>query len=176
MFIFGNPDSPMDPTRRRWLAALASAPALGMVGSTSLLTKPAAAADAPAKPGYYGVPRTWLWNPGFNAWSKRRSGRRLLPTPSGSRTLRSPMHGASPSSTACSGLRASTAIKIKHFLVTDANDDPHETDRGHRGPAQSRRGPSAHRACDRRGAEFGGRSRDEAGHSRGHGRSEGHES
>ena len=35
MFIFGNPDEPTDPTRRRWLAAMASAPALGMVGVTS---------------------------------------------------------------------------------------------------------------------------------------------
>ena len=39
MFIFGNPDKETDQTRRRWLAAMAAAPALGMVGATNLVTR-----------------------------------------------------------------------------------------------------------------------------------------
>jgi ribose transport system substrate-binding protein len=124
MFIFGNPDSPMDPTRRRWLAALASAPALGLAGSTSLLTKPAAAADAPAKPGYYGVPRTWLWNPGFNAMVETTKWKKAPPYVIGfsNASISNAWRVAFQHGVLWAAGQHSD--KIKHFLVTDANDDP----------------------------------------------------
>jgi ribose transport system substrate-binding protein len=124
MFVFGNPDKPTDPTRRRWLAAMASAPALGMVGSTSLLTRPAAAADAPAKPGYFGVPRTWLWNPGFNTMVETAKWKKAGPYTIGfsNASISNAWRVAFQHGVLWAAGQHSD--QIKHFLVTDANDDP----------------------------------------------------
>jgi ribose transport system substrate-binding protein len=124
MFVFGNTDSPTDPTRRRWLAALASAPALGMVGATGLLTRPAAASDAPPRPGYYGAPRTWLWNPGFNTMVETAKWKKAGPYVIGfsNASISNAWRVAFQHGVLWAAGQHSD--QIKHFLITDANDDP----------------------------------------------------
>lgn len=85
---------------------------------------PAADAAAPTKPGYYGVPRTWLWNPGFNNMVDTSAYKKDGPYTIGfsnasiSNAWRVAFqHGV---------LWAAGQHKdeIAHFIVTDANDDP----------------------------------------------------
>lgn len=88
------------------------------------LTATSAANADDAKPGYYGVPRTWLWNPGFNTmvdttqWKKEGPYTIGFSNASISNAWRVAFqHGV---------LWAAGQHKdqIEHFLVTDANDDP----------------------------------------------------
>ena len=83
-----------------------------------------AGASAEDKPGYYGVPRTWLWNPGVNSMVDTSKYKKDGPYVIGfsnasiSNAWRVAFqHGV---------LWAAGEHKdeIAHFLVTDANDDP----------------------------------------------------
>jgi ribose transport system substrate-binding protein len=124
MFIFGNPDKETDQTRRRWLAAMAAAPALGMVGATNLVTRAAFADEAPAKKGYFGVPRTWLWNPGFNTMVETTKWKKPGPYTIGfsNASISNAWRVAFQHGVLWSA--GQHADQIKHFFITDANDDP----------------------------------------------------
>ncbi len=124
MFIFGNPDKETDQTRRRWLAAMAAAPALGMVGATNLVTRAAFADEAPAKKGYFGVPRTWLWNPGFNTMVETTKWKKSGPYTIGfsNASISNAWRVAFQHGVLWSA--GQHADQIKHFFITDANDDP----------------------------------------------------
>lgn len=94
--------------------------ALALVLSLSAFS-PAMAQD---KPGYYGVPRTWLWNPGYNnmvdttKWKKDGPYVIGFSNASISNAWRVAFqHGVLWSA-------GQHKDKIKKFIVTDANDDP----------------------------------------------------
>ena len=83
-----------------------------------------AAAVADDKPGYYGVPRTWLWNPGFNQmvdtseWKKEGPYVIGFSNASISNAWRVAFqHGVLWAA-------GQHADEIEKFIVTDANDDP----------------------------------------------------
>ncbi len=83
-----------------------------------------AAAVAEDKPGYYGVPRTWLWNPGFNEmvdtseWKKEPPYVIGFSNASISNAWRVAFqHGVLWAA-------GQHADEIEKFIVTDANDDP----------------------------------------------------
>ena len=112
----------------RWAGPLALSALLGVASLAPAMAEeaaPAAAAAAkPDKPGYYGVPRTWLWNPGFNnmvdtsKWKKDGPYVIGFSNASISNAWRVAFqHGV---------LWAAGQHKdqIKKFIVTDANDDP----------------------------------------------------
>lgn len=101
------------------LSALMSAPMV-----TSAQAQDASASATTEQPGYYGVPRTWLWNPGFNnmvdtaKWKKEGPYVIGFSNASISNAWRVAFqHGV---------LWAAGEHKdqISRFLVTDANDDP----------------------------------------------------
>lgn len=83
-----------------------------------------APAMAEEKPGYYGVPRTWLWNPGYNTmvdttkWKKDGPYVIGFSNASISNAWRVAFqHGVLWSA-------GQHKDQIKKFIVTDANDDP----------------------------------------------------
>ena len=98
-------------------AAVATMPAMGLATAST-----AVAADT--KPGYYGVPRTWLWNPNFNTmvdtskWKKDGPYTIGFSNASISNAWRVAFqHGVLWSA-------GEHRDEIAHLLVTDANDDP----------------------------------------------------
>lgn len=95
---------------------------VGLVASAVVLAQGSAIAEE--KPGYYGVPRTWLWNPGFNemvdtsVWKKDPPYVIGFSNASISNAWRVAFqHGV---------LWAAGEHRdvIERFIVTDANDDP----------------------------------------------------
>ncbi|MCX5515430.1 sugar ABC transporter substrate-binding protein [Kaistia algarum] len=111
----------------RWVGPLALSALLGAASLAPAMaddTAPAAAAAKPEKPGYYGVPRTWLWNPGFNnmvdtsKWKKDGPYVIGFSNASISNAWRVAFqHGVLWSA-------GQHKDQIKKFIVTDANDDP----------------------------------------------------
>lgn len=108
----------------RWAAPVAISALLGLTALGAARAEDKAAAPGAGKPGYYGVPRTWLWNPGFNnmvdttKWKKDGPYVIGFSNASISNAWRVAFqHGV---------LWAAGEHKdqISKFLVTDANDDP----------------------------------------------------
>eukprot|EP01037_Dinobryon_pediforme_P010645 gene10645-10716_t len=101
------------------LAGLATLPAINVIEASQQ-----AVAAADAKAGYYGVPRTWLWNPNFNnmvdtsKWKKAGPYTIGFSNASISNAWRVAFqHGVLWSA-------GQHRDKIKKLIVTDANDDP----------------------------------------------------
>jgi ribose transport system substrate-binding protein len=98
--------------------------ALAVVCTFGLCAVDAANAEDTSKPGYYGAPRGWLWNPNFNNSVDTSRYKKVPPY----------VIGFSNASVSNAWRVAFThgmlwaagqhTDKIKHFLVTDANDDP----------------------------------------------------
>lgn len=103
--------------------ALASA-ALGAAATASSIALPAGSARAANQSGYTGLPRTFLWNPGFNAVVDTSKFKKPGPYTIG-------FSNASQADlwlvTFFQGVQwaaEKNAAKLKKFVVTDANSDP----------------------------------------------------
>lgn len=100
-------------------AAIAAAPAIQLAQTSA-----AVAAEPETKPGYYGAPRTWMWNPNANTmvdtskWKKDGPYTIGFSNASISNAWRVAFqHGVLWSA-------GQHRDEIAHLLVTDANDDP----------------------------------------------------
>ncbi len=103
--------------------ALASA-ALGAAATAGSIALPASSARAASQTGYSGLPRTFLWNPGFNAVVDTSKFKKPGPYTIG-------FSNASQADlwlvTFFQGVQwaaEKNAAKLKKFIVTDANSDP----------------------------------------------------
>lgn len=111
----------MKKQRREFLRWTAAA---GLAIPTLLSSQAPAGAENATKPGYYGVPRTWLFNPNFNDMVDTTSYKKDGPYVIGfsnasiSNAWRVAFqHGIEYAA-------SQHADKIKRFIITDANDDP----------------------------------------------------
>jgi ribose transport system substrate-binding protein len=109
-------------SRRSALTSLAAGAALAAGAGRVMPVSPAAAEEA-AK-GYTGLPRTFIWNPGFNALADtsayKKDGPYTIGFSNASQAdgwLVTFMHGVQWAA-------EKNAAKLKRFIITDANSDP----------------------------------------------------
>jgi ribose transport system substrate-binding protein len=113
------------PRRRMLWAALATLSAVLGFGAIGV----SHAADAQAqpegqKPGYYGVPRTWLWNPGFNTMIDTAKWKKAGPYVIGFSNASISNAWRVAFQHGVLWAAGQHRDQIKKFIVTDANDDP----------------------------------------------------
>jgi ribose transport system substrate-binding protein len=108
--------------RRNALSSLAAGVALAS-GAGKILPVSAAQAEEKAA-GYHGLPRTFIWNPGFNALADtsafKKDGPYTIGFSNASQAdgwLVTFMHGVQWAA-------EKNATKLKRFIITDANSDP----------------------------------------------------
>ncbi|QND66245.1 substrate-binding domain-containing protein [Mesorhizobium loti] len=100
-------------------AAMAAAPAIQLAQTSA-----AVASEPETKPGYYGAPRTWMWNPNANTMVDTSKWKKAGPYTIGfsNASISNAWRVAFQHGVLWSA--GQHRDEIAHLLVTDANDDP----------------------------------------------------